>query len=159
MDARVSFASIISLVLIVCPIPQTSGFERDMTFPIEAQKEECFYENALEGQVLEVDYQVIDSGPGGTYAIDFSIVRPDGVPIVGEHDKADSSHQIEVQVPGDYKICFDNTRTRYGQKLIFFELIVEGGENEEEDVFETFPDTDEERVEDMEEALKIIRER
>lgn len=72
----------------------TQSVERDITFPISAQGEECFYETALIGQILEIDYQVVDGGSDGHYAIDFSITRPDGRPIVMEIEKMENTHQV-----------------------------------------------------------------
>ena len=73
-----------------------SCIERDVTFPINAGTEECFYETALVGQVLEVDYQVMDDGSDGVFAIDFIITKPDGRPVLIESDKTDSTHQVPI---------------------------------------------------------------
>ena len=71
-----------------------SSIERDVTFPIEAQKEECFYEHAIVGQLMEIDYQIIDGGSDGLFSVDFSITGPDGKALVMETDKSENNHQV-----------------------------------------------------------------
>ena len=70
------------------------SIERDITFPIKAQAEECFYETALIGQILDIDYQVVDSSSDGNYHIDFKIERPDGRVVVMDTDKVENTQQV-----------------------------------------------------------------
>ena len=83
-----------TLILFIS-LGQIHSIEREMTFPIKAQAEECFYETALIGQNIEIDYQVVDGGSAGSYAIDFSITKPDGHPAISEWDKSENSHQVK----------------------------------------------------------------
>ena len=83
-----------TLILFIS-LGQIHSIEREMTFPIKAQAEECFYETALIGQTIEIDYQVVDGGSAGSYAIDFSITKPDGHPAISEWDKSENSHQVK----------------------------------------------------------------
>ena len=71
-----------------------SSVERDVTFPINAQTQECFFETALVGQIMEIDYQIVDGGADGVYSVDFSVIRPDGRPVVMDLDKAENTHQV-----------------------------------------------------------------
>ena len=80
-------------ILLWC-LQGTSSIERDVTFPIQAQTEECFYEHAIVGQLMEIDYQIIDGGSDGVFSVDFSITRPDGKPVVMETDKSENNHQV-----------------------------------------------------------------
>ena len=82
-----------SLILSLC-LGQIQAIEREMTFPIKAQSEECFYETALISQVIEIDYQIVDAGSEGRFAIDFSITKPDGQPHLVEYDKSENTHQV-----------------------------------------------------------------
>ena len=68
--------------------------ERDITFPIKAGAEECFFETALIGQILDIDYQVVDSSSDGNYHIDFKIERPDGRLVVMDTDKVENTQQV-----------------------------------------------------------------
>jgi len=135
------------------------SIERDITFPIKAQAEECFYETALIGQILDIDYQVVDSSSDGNYHIDFKIERPDGRVVVMDTDKVENTQQVVIDMDGDYKICFDNSKSRSGSKLVFFELLLDNdGADDLPDV--EFPDTDDyDEVEEMSVSLKLIRER
>ena len=83
-----------TLILFIS-LGQIHSIEREITFPIKAQAEECFYETALIGQHIEFDYQVVDGGSEGIYAIDFSITKPDGHPSITEWDKSENSHQVK----------------------------------------------------------------
>ena len=84
------------LKILVClvQIQQSVQIEREMTFPVEAKTEECFFETALVGQVIELDYQVVDGGPDGSFAIDFSVTKPNQQPQVVEWDKGENTHQV-----------------------------------------------------------------
>ena len=39
---------------------------------IKVPKEECFYEHAIVGQLMEIDYQIIDGGSDGLFSVDFT---------------------------------------------------------------------------------------
>ena len=69
------------------------------------------------------------------------------------------STKVVVDMDGDYKICFDNSKSRSGSKLVFFELLLDNdGADDLPDV--EFPDTDDyDEVEEMSVSLKLIRER
>jgi protein ERP2 len=149
----------ICVAILIVLIGGTNSIERDVTFPIKAQTEECFFEPAVVGQILEIDYQVIDGGSGGTFAIDFSITKPDGVPAVMEQDKSDNVHQVIIDKDGDYKICFDNSRARFGSKMIFFELLLDNDGADDLNIAEFLETDDYEKVEEMGASLKIIRDR
>merc|ERR1712001_94953 len=147
-----------TLILFIS-LGQIHSIEREMTFPIKAQAEECFYETALIGQTIEIDYQVVDGGSAGSYAIDFSITKPDGHPAISEWDKSENSHQVIIDQDGDYKICFDNSKSSSGSKLIFFELIVDNDGSDDLSI-EEFDYKDEyDEVESMSASLSLIRER
>jgi len=134
-----------------------SSVERDITFPIKAQTQECFFETALVGQIMELDYQIVDAGSDGIFAIDFSVIRPDGRPAVMEMGKAENTHQIVIDLDGDYKVCFDNTNSRSGSKIVFLELLLDN--DGDEDYSMEFPGTDDyDQVEEMTSSIKIIKE-
>jgi len=144
--------------LLLC-LQSISSIERDVTFPIEAQKEECFYEHAIVGQLMEVDYQIIDGGSDGLFAVDFSITGPDGKKLVMETDKSENNHQLAIEADGDYKICFDNRKSRSGSKLIFFELILDNDGDQDLDYDDLAPDDDYDTIDEMKSSLKLIKER
>lgn len=138
---------------------QSKCTERDITFPVKAGSEECFFETALIGQIMEIDYQVVDAGSEGIFSIDFGITGPNGRPLIMEVEKSESTHQVAIEQDGDYKICFANFKSRSGSKLIFFELMLDNDGSDELPLDE-FADTDDyDEVEEMSNSLKLIRER
>jgi len=146
-------------ILLWC-LQGTSSIERDVTFPIQAQTEECFYEHAIVGQLMEIDYQIIDGGSDGVFSVDFSITRPDGKPVVMETDKSENNHQVAIDLDGDYKICFSNKKSRSGSKLVFFELLLDNDGDQDLDYDGLVSEEDYgDEVEEMGNSMKLIKER
>ena len=140
--------------------------EREMTVEIGAGKEDCFYETLKSGETLDVEYQVIDGGQRNELEIDFRIFNPSGVPIVADFRKSDNAHRSTVDADGDYKICFDNSMSRFSPKIVFFEIIIENEDDANYDEFGDISFSEDVAVEnydvqvtDIEEALKSIKER
>ncbi|KAK6640060.1 hypothetical protein RUM43_008337 [Polyplax serrata] len=107
--------------------------EKDITINVVAGREECFYETLTDGQVLDIDYQVIDGGQGAL-DISFYLSAPDGRIIVMDYKKADKSHRIDIKEDGDYKLCFDNRFSSFNTKTVYFELIIEAEDGTDVDL-------------------------
>ena len=60
---------------------------------------------------------------------------------------------------GDFKFCFDNSKSRSGSKLIFFEIIVDNDSSDDLPVEEFEEQDDYDEVESMSASLTLIRER
>ena len=60
---------------------------------------------------------------------------------------------------GDFKFCFDNSKSRSGSKLIFFEIIVDNDSSDDLPVEEFEEQDDYDEVETMSASLTLIRER
>ena len=60
---------------------------------------------------------------------------------------------------GDHKICFDNTKSRSGSKLVFFELVLDNDGADDLPIDEFAETDDYDEVEEMGVSLKLIRER
>lgn len=103
--------------------------EKEVTVNIEAGKEECFFQNIKEGNVIDIEYQVID-GSHGELDISFQLIEPTGRVIFADYKKSENGHRVEAKVTGDYKFCFDNKFSSYNMKTVFFEIIVEGSDDE-----------------------------
>ena len=84
-----------TIFLLISLLQGILSVERDVTFPIKAGAEECFFETALIGQILDIDYQVVDSSSDGNYHIDFKIERPDGRIVVLDTDKVENTQQVK----------------------------------------------------------------
>lgn len=103
-----------------------------MTVNIEAGREECFFQNVKQGQVIDIEYQVID-GTHGELDISFQLVEPTGRIIFADFKKSENGHRIEAKANGDYKFCFDNGFSNYNTKTVFFEIIIEGADDDQWD--------------------------
>lgn len=156
------------LYLVFASSRYCSCLERELTVEIPAQKEECFYEYVKTDQLIDVEYQVIDGGQTGDFGIDFRVIRPDGVPLLADLQKSDAAHHQSVRADGDYKFCFDNTNSRFGSKIVYFELTIENDSDDDEadrhDIDMSnynFAEEDnyEMQVRDIDASLRMIRDR
>ncbi|RVE75612.1 hypothetical protein OJAV_G00000420 [Oryzias javanicus] len=118
----VSFA-----VLFVWTTRAVDGFGRnqdsELTFLLPAGSSECFYQTTIKNGTMEVEYQVI---AGAGMDVDFTIVSPEGVRLIVESRRSDGVHVVEPTEGGDYQICFDNSFSRFSEKMVFFEILIEG---------------------------------
>ncbi|KAA8589851.1 hypothetical protein FQN60_013216 [Etheostoma spectabile] len=91
----------------------SQSLDSDFTFTLPAGRKECFYQTMKKDASLEIEYQVLD---GAGLDVDFFISSPSG----------------QVLFNGDYMFCFDNTFSSVSEKLIFFELILDNMETDED---------------------------
>ncbi|CAL8285630.1 unnamed protein product [Arctogadus glacialis] len=105
----------------VCSFGQTQDIE--FTFLLQAGTTECFFQTAKNNGTMEVEFQVI-SGAG--MDVDFTIQSPQGFLLISEFRRSDGVHMVEQTEAGDYQICFDNSFSRFSEKIVFFEVIIEG---------------------------------
>lgn len=135
--------------------------DKEMTVNVNPGKEECFYETAKIGEIIDIEYQVIDGGHGDL-DITFRLADPTGRVLIVDFKKPENNHRADSKINGDYRFCFDNTFSKFNTKTIFFELIIEG-ENESEWDSEENPEsvpTDlvyEVQLQDFEKILNEIR--
>lgn len=101
----------------------------EFTFLLPAGRKQCFYQSAPANASLEAEYQVIG---GAGLDVDFTLESPQGVLLVSEARKADGVHTVEPTEAGDYKLCFDNSFSAISEKLVFFELIFDSLQDDEE---------------------------
>ncbi|KAE8742269.1 hypothetical protein FOCC_FOCC012198 [Frankliniella occidentalis] len=118
------FKSLLWLVLVLLFSPPISALLKEFTVNVEAGVSECFYETIKAGQVMDVEYQVID-GDRGELDINFHWSAPSGRQIVSDFKKAENSHRHEASEDGDYKMCWDNSISRFNSKTVFFEFLVD----------------------------------
>lgn len=145
-------------LLIKCVV----SLEREMTVNIEARREDCFFQSAKAGDVIDFEYQVIDGGHG-ELDITFRLVDPTGRILIADNKKTENNHRVDAAMDGDFRFCFDNSFSSYNTKTVFFELIIEGDDNSEwddenidmqglrpEDVYEM-------KVQDIQEVITNVR--
>ncbi|XP_029440873.1 transmembrane emp24 domain-containing protein 1 [Rhinatrema bivittatum] len=134
--------------------PQDSEF----TFLLPAGRQECFYQGVVRNNSMEVEYQVIG---GAGLDVDFTLVNPRGEILVAEYRKSDGVHTVEPTEDGDYMMCFDNSFSTISEKLIFFELIFDSQQGEEEaDNWSEIVEPEEMldiKLEDIKEAIETMK--
>ncbi|XP_066156555.1 transmembrane emp24 domain-containing protein 5-like [Euwallacea fornicatus] len=111
----------ILLLLFSTSIPTFLCWDISITVNVEPLKEDCFFQTLKATDQLEIEYQVIDGGHGDL-DISFSMVEPRGRIVVADFKKPEKSHDVKIEVAGDYKFCFDNTFSAFNTKTVFFEL-------------------------------------
>ncbi|XP_029943428.1 transmembrane emp24 domain-containing protein 1b [Salarias fasciatus] len=97
--------------------------DSEFTVLVPAGRAECFFQAAVKNGTMEVEYQVI---AGAGMDVDFSVRSPQGVEFITESRRSDGVHVVEPTEEGDYEICFDNSFSRFSEKMVFFEIIIEG---------------------------------
>ncbi|KAL7845162.1 hypothetical protein AOLI_G00233540 [Acnodon oligacanthus] len=103
------------------------GTDSELTFVLPAGHTECFFQSAPRNGTLEVEYQVI---AGAGMDVDFSVISPHGIQLISEFRRSDGVHMVEPTEEGDYQLCFDNSFSRFSEKMVFFEVILEGAAND-----------------------------
>ncbi|XP_064815696.1 transmembrane emp24 domain-containing protein 1-like [Oncorhynchus masou masou] len=97
--------------------------DSEFTFILPAGRTECFFQTAAKNVTMEVEYQVI---AGAGMDVDFTVLSPHGFQLISEFRRSDGVHMVEPTEEGDYQICFDNSFSRFSEKMVFFEVIIEG---------------------------------
>uniref|UniRef100_A0A1A7XIM2 Transmembrane emp24 protein transport domain containing 1b n=1 Tax=Iconisemion striatum TaxID=60296 RepID=A0A1A7XIM2_9TELE len=144
----------------VCCFGQNQDSE--FTFLLPAGRSECFYQTALKNGTMEVEYQVI---AGAGMDVDFTVLSPKGVRLIMESRRSDGIHVVEPTDEGDYEICFDNSFSRFSEKMVFFEIIVEGqggdagGDEEWQGLEEPDGSLLEYKLEDIRESMESLHKR
>ncbi|KAL3278704.1 hypothetical protein HHI36_016238 [Cryptolaemus montrouzieri] len=115
-------------VLLMYILKIVIAVERELTISIDAGREDCYFHTAKKGDVIDIEYQVLDGGHGDLDII-FHLVDPTGRILVADYKKSENNHRADASMDGDYKFCFDNTFSSFNTKTVFFELIIENDDN------------------------------
>lgn len=120
-------------------------------------RKQCFYQFVLVNVSFEIEYQVIG---GVGLDVDFMLESFQGVLLVSEFCKVDGVYMVELMEVGDYKLCFDNFFSIIFEKLVFFELIFDSFQDDEEvegwvEVVE-FEEMLDVKMEDIKEFIEIM---
>lgn len=103
---------------------EAAGIDREMTIIVDAGQNSCFFETAKQGQMIDIDYSVIDGGHGDL-DISFTIADGNGQILFTDYKRSENIHRIDVKKDGIYRFCFDNAFSTFNRKTVFFELIIE----------------------------------
>ncbi|CAH1100985.1 unnamed protein product [Psylliodes chrysocephalus] len=118
----------IVIIGFLCILQSVKSIEKELTIYIEAGTESCFYQQIKSGEVIDIDYQVIDGGHGDL-DINFRLVDSTGRILLTDFKRSENNHRHDATMDGDYRFCFDNSFSSYNTKTVFFELIIEGEDN------------------------------
>uniref|UniRef100_A0A336K2L2 CSON013228 protein n=1 Tax=Culicoides sonorensis TaxID=179676 RepID=A0A336K2L2_CULSO len=120
----------------VINIVESAGIDKEMTIIVDAGQMSCFFETAKAGQMIDIDYSVIDGGHGDL-DISFSIADGTGLILQTDYKRSENIHRINVKKDGSYRFCFDNGFSSFNRKTVFFELIIETeGEDQSRESFD-----------------------
>ncbi|XP_017284237.1 transmembrane emp24 domain-containing protein 5 [Kryptolebias marmoratus] len=138
----------------------SQAMDSDFTFTLPAGRKECFYQTMKKEGSLEIEYQVLD---GAGLDVDFLISSPSGELLFSDHHKSDGVHTVEALENGDYMFCFDNSFSTVSEKLIFFELILDNMDtNEDPDDWKEFvhgTDMLDMKLEDLMDTINNVKSR
>ncbi|CAB3252375.1 unnamed protein product [Arctia plantaginis] len=99
---------------------------------IQAGKVDCFFHKVLLNQIIDIEYQVIDS-THGDLDVSFQLTDPTGRILVADYKKPENTHRHNAVLEGDYRFCFDNSFSTFSQKTVFFDILIDNDEQEEKD--------------------------
>uniref|UniRef100_T1JJH8 GOLD domain-containing protein n=1 Tax=Strigamia maritima TaxID=126957 RepID=T1JJH8_STRMM len=136
--------------------------EQEFTISVDPGREQCFFQTVKVGQILDIEYQVIDGGHGDL-DINFKVFTPSSRVLLADFKKTDAAHRKEASEFGDYKMCFDNSFSHISTKVIYFEMIIEDDDDDDEDEEKLTPKKSElddvypVGVDDIEEAVNRMK--
>lgn len=122
----VVFALVLDKFVVLAAFSQS--LDSDFTFTLLPGRKECFYQTMKKDASLEIEYQVLD---GAGLDVDFYISSPSGQILFSDYRKSDGVHTVETE-DGDYMFCFDNTFSAVSEKIVFFELILDNMDTDED---------------------------
>lgn len=93
----------------------------ELTFELEDNARQCFYENIKKNTKCILEFQVIT---GGHYDVDLVLEDPKGKILYNEQKKQYDSHQFTTELEGEYKYCFSNEFSTFSHKTVYFDFQV-----------------------------------
>lgn len=161
MKFKTYFLPVLANILLLI-IPSSYGLLKELTVNVEAGISECFYETVKAGQVMDIEYQVID-GDRGELDINFHWSAPSGRQIVSDFKKGENTHRHEASEDGDYKMCWDNSISHFNSKTVFFEFMVDQDQDdwfkngiEGNSITDSVVEKYEMKVEDLKESMTRV---
>lgn len=112
------------LLLVALLMPAVLCLQKEMTIIITPGGRDCFYESAKAGQIVDIEYQVID-GSHGDLDISFDLADSNGRLIYSDYKKSDNIHRFKLPHDTELSFCFNNDFSRMNSKTVFFEIIIE----------------------------------
>ncbi|KAM9780077.1 transmembrane emp24 domain-containing protein 1-like [Neosynchiropus ocellatus] len=93
----------------------------ELTFLLPAGSAECFFQPARSDDRLEVVYRVI---AGSGLDVGFGFFSPSGSKLASDFRASENYHVLDHTEDGDYRFCFDNSFSKFSEKMVFFRVNV-----------------------------------
>lgn len=108
---------LVGLVLaLLAPIPVECT---ELTFELEDNARQCFYEELKKDTKGTLEFQVIS---GGNYDVDVVLYDENGNSVYNVQKKQYDSHSFTAQNDGIYKFCFSNEFSTFSHKVVYFDF-------------------------------------
>jgi len=104
-------------VLLLCIAGLAAGFN----FDVDANTEECFYENVAAQQSISIIFQVTH---GGFLDIDVQLKAPDGRIVYNDEKKTEGKYSFVAHVEGEYSFCFSNKMSTLTPKTVAVSIML-----------------------------------
>ncbi|KAG1658778.1 Transmembrane emp24 domain-containing protein 6 [Nymphon striatum] len=96
------------------------GLGYELRIPVEAGKEQCFYQFVQSGSNFYVSFQVLRGGDGKA---GFAVRHPNGKHVLPYSWENEKNYEEVAEHGGVYEICADNSLSRFAAKLVNIYLI------------------------------------
>lgn len=108
----------------------------ELTFLLPAGGTECFFQTSAMNGSMEVEYQVI---AGSGLDVGFTLISPSGYLLVSDFRRSDGIHMVDPTEDGDYRFCFDNSFSKLSEKIVFFDVLMNGQRDAGQDEWANVP--------------------
>eukprot|EP00112_Aurelia_sp_Birch-Aquarium-sp1_P014148 Seg3034.2 transcript_id=Seg3034.2/GoldUCD/mRNA.D3Y31 product="Transmembrane emp24 domain-containing protein 7" protein_id=Seg3034.2/GoldUCD/D3Y31 len=91
----------------------------ELTFELEDNAKQCFYEVIKKDTKSTLEFQVVT---GGHYDVDVTLKDPNGKVLYEQKKKQYDSHQFKAEVEGEYVFCFGNEFSSFAHKTVYLDF-------------------------------------
>lgn len=96
------------------------GTQHEFKIVVKAGKEECFVQKVAQGANLHIQFEVLR---GGDRSINVVLIDPNYQVIQHLPYQTDGKIDHVAVMFGAYQVCFDNTASRFAEKLVYIYLV------------------------------------
>lgn len=91
----------------------------ELTFELEDNARQCFYEDIKKDAKATLEFQVIS---GGNYDVDVVLYDEGGKTLYTVQKKQYDSYTFTAQTEGVFKFCFSNEFSTFSHKVVYFDF-------------------------------------
>lgn len=91
----------------------------ELTFELEDNARQCFYEDVKKDSKGSLEFQVIS---GGNYDVDVVLYDESGKTLYNVQKKQYDSYKFTTQSEGVYMFCFSNEFSTFSHKVVYFDF-------------------------------------